>query len=197
MANTFISKLVYFGRTLFDLTSDTVEPTKVLKDYTFHDKTGAPQTGTCTFDADTSDATATENSMIADATAYARGTKLTGKIPNKGAVDLEISDINAEVPIEYGVHDGSGVAKISAAEKAKGIGANIRKGIIFLGIVGEMEGTEGVNAQSKTVTSSNVQQEVLPDSANGYTHLASVIVNPVSYVESDNSAGGITVTIGA
>lgn len=196
MANPFISKLVYYGRTLFDLTGDTVASDKVLKDYTFHDKTGAPQSGTCTFDADTSDATATENSLVADSTAYARGVKLTGKIPNKGKVDIEVSNINDELPIDYGVHDGSGRVTISAAEKAKVIAANIRKGITLLGVPGEMEGTESVNAQSKTVVSSNVQQEVLPDTNQGYTHLASVIVQPIPYVESDNAAGGITVTIG-
>lgn len=197
MANTFISKLVYFGKTLFDLTGDTVESAKVLKDYTFHDKTGAPGVGTCTFDADTSDATATENSMIADAIAYARGVRITGKIPNKGKKDIAISAITDEIAIEYGVHDGSGRAAISATEKAKIIAANIRKGVSILGVAGEMEGTEGVNAQSKTVTASNEQQEVLPDTSEGYNYLASVIVNPVSYTETDNSAGGITVTIGA
>lgn len=57
MANKNISKVVYGGKTLIDLTADTVTADKVLKNYTTHDKSGAPITGTCTFDADTSDAT--------------------------------------------------------------------------------------------------------------------------------------------
>lgn len=195
MANTFISKLIYYGKTLFDLTGDTVEPTKVLKDYSFHDKTGAPQTGTCTYDADTSEATATENSMIDGVTAFARGSKITGKIPNKGAVNVEISRADDEIAIDYGVHDGSGVVRISAAEKAKLIAANIRAGVTLLGIVGTMSGSEGVKAQSKTVTPSKDGTEILPD--DGYTHLASVVINAIPYIESDNAAGGITVTIGA
>lgn len=56
MANKNISKVVYGGKTLIDLTADTVTADKVLKNYTTHDKSGAPITGTCTFDADTSDA---------------------------------------------------------------------------------------------------------------------------------------------
>lgn len=195
MANTFISKLIYYGKTLFDLTGDTVEPTKVLKDYSFHDKTGAPQTGTCTYDADTSEATATENSMIDGATAFARGSKITGKIPNKGAVNVEISSADDEIAIDYGVHDGSGVVRISSAEKAKLIAANIRAGVTLLGIVGTMSGSEGVKAQSKTVTPSKDGTEILPDE--GYTHLASVVINAIPYVEEDNAAGGITIKIGA
>ena len=34
----------------------------------------------------------------------------------------------------------------------------------------------------------------MPD--DGYTHLSQVTVNPIPYAESDNSAGGKTVTIG-
>ena len=38
------------------------------------------------------------------------------------------------------------------------------------------------------------EQVILPDS--GYTHLSQVTVEAIPYVESDNSAGGKTVTIG-
>lgn len=57
-----------------------------------------------------------------------------------------------------------------------------------------MTGSEGVKAQAKTVTPSSVQQTVLPDA--GYTHLSQVTVAKIPYVESENSAGGTTVTIG-
>ena len=47
MAETkHINKVVYGGRTLVDLTGDTATADKVLKDLTFHDKTGATVTGT-------------------------------------------------------------------------------------------------------------------------------------------------------
>ena len=73
-----INKVVYGGKTLIDLTGDTATADKVLKDLTFHDKTGATVTGTCTFDVDSGDATVAVAEMLAGKTAYARGTKLTG-----------------------------------------------------------------------------------------------------------------------
>lgn len=41
-----ISKVVYNGKTLIDLTSDTVSANTLLKGYVAHDKTGAIITGT-------------------------------------------------------------------------------------------------------------------------------------------------------
>ena len=58
------SKVVYFGEVLMDLTNDTVEPSKLLKGFTAHDKSGAPIVGTSTFDADTQDATATAAEIL-------------------------------------------------------------------------------------------------------------------------------------
>ena len=46
----YVSKVVYFGETLIDLTSDTVEASKILSGFTAHDKSGAPITGTSTWD---------------------------------------------------------------------------------------------------------------------------------------------------
>lgn len=48
MADKNISKVVYGGKTLIDLTADTVTADKLLSTYTAHDKTGATITGTCT-----------------------------------------------------------------------------------------------------------------------------------------------------
>lgn len=57
-----------------------------------------------------------------------------------------------------------------------------------------MSGTEGATPQSKTVTPSTSQQTILPDE--GYNYLSQVVVEAIPYTESENSAGGITVTIG-
>jgi len=57
-----------------------------------------------------------------------------------------------------------------------------------------MSGTEGAKPQSKTVTPSTQAQTVLPDT--GYNYLSQVTVAAIPYVESENTAGGTTVTIG-
>lgn len=195
-SNQYNSKVVLAsGEILMDLTPDTVDPAHVLNGYTFHDKAGAPQTGSCTYDSDTSEDTAAVGEILAGKTAHARGSKLTGTMPNNGAQTGEIATKDGTVTIKQGYHDGSGSVSIADAEKAKLIPANIREGITVLGVEGIMSGSEDVVAQSKTVTPKFTQQEITPD--NGYTHLASVTVASITVSYSDNSAGGKTVTIGA
>ena len=189
-----INKVVYGGKTLIDLTGDTVTADKVLEGFTTHDKSGASITGTCTFDVNSGDATVSVAEMLTGKTAYARGTKLTGTMPNNGAVTGKISTKDGAYTIPHGYHDGSGKVSIDATEQAKIIAQNIREGVTILGVEGSMSGSEGVKAQAKTVTPSSVQQTILPDA--GYTHLSQVTVAKIPYVESENSAGGTTVTIG-
>ena len=60
MANTaeYNNKVVLStGEVLIDLTGDTIDAAHALAGYKFHDKTGATVTGSCTYDADTSDDT--------------------------------------------------------------------------------------------------------------------------------------------
>lgn len=189
-----ISKVIYGGNTLIDLTGDTNTPEKTLKGYTFHGADGEAKTGTCTFDADTQDATAMDAEILLGKTAYVNGVKKTGTMKNNGAVSLKITSKAQKVNIAQGYHDGSGTAEIDSTEQAKLIPSNIRDGITILGVEGTMSGTEGAKAQSKTVTPSTEQQVILPDS--GYNYLSQVTMEAIPYVESDNSAGGTTVTIG-
>lgn len=188
-----INKIVYGNQTLIDLTADTVSADKLLKDTTAHDKSGAVITGTCTYDSDTQDATVAVAEMLEGKTAYARGTKLTGTMPNKGAVTGTISTKEEEFTIPMGFHDGSGKVSIASTEQAKLIPANIREGITVLGVEGTMSGTEDANPQAKTVTPSIEAQSILPDE--GYNYLSQVTVEAIPYTETDNSAGGKTVTI--
>lgn len=188
------SKIVYGGRTLIDLTGDTITKDKLLKGFTAHGADGEIITGNCTYDSDTTDATVAVAEMLKDKTAYARGAKLTGTMPNNGAVAGKITTKDSKYNVPQGYHDGSGTVEILATEQAKLIPGNIRKGVTILGVEGNMSSTEGVNAQSKTVTPAVEEQVVLPD--DGYNYLAQVTVGAIPYVESDNAAGGKTITIG-
>ena len=192
--NANVNKVIYGGKTLIDLTADTVTADKVLEGITYHDKSGASGTGTCTYDSDTSDATVAVAEVLKDKTFYARGTKATGTMPNNGAVTGNISAKAQKFTIAQGYHDGSGYVQIATTEQEKLIATNIRQGVTILGVEGSMSGSEGVVAQSKTVTPTTTTQTVMPD--DGYTHLSQVTVDPIPYAESDNSAGGKTVTIG-
>lgn len=188
------SKIIYGGQVLMDLTADTVTKDKLLKGYTAHGADGEPITGSCTYDADTQDATAAKAEILDGRTAYARGVKVTGSMPNNGAVAGEISTRDGVYTIPQGYHDGSGTAGISEAERAKLISTNIRKGVTILGVEGAMDSNEGEKAQEKTVTPKSTAQTVTPDA--GFTCLSSVTVEGIPYTESNNAAGGVTVTIG-
>ena len=194
-SNEYINKVIYGGNTLIDLTGDTVTADKILLGYTAHAASGEPITGTCEYDADTSDATAAVAEVLATKTFYKNGSKLTGTMPNRGAVTGTISTKAGTYTIQNGYHDGSGTVGIDATEQAKIIAENIRAGVQILGVTGTMSGSEDVNAQAKTVTPTTASQTITPDT--GYNYLSQVTVNAIPYTETDNAAGGKTVTIAA
>lgn len=188
-----ISKVVYGAQTLIDLTADTITADKVLTGYTAHGKDGEQISGTCAFDVNSQDATAQVAELLTGKTAYARGAKLTGTMPNNGGVTGTISTVAGQYTIAQGYHDGSGKVSIDSTEQAKIIPSNIKQGVEILGVTGTLETSGSVTAQTKSVTPSTQQQVVLPDA--GYDYLSQVTVAAIPYSESPNSAGGITVTI--
>lgn len=193
MANQNVNKVIYGGTTLIDLTADTVTASDLASGVTAHDKSGATITGTNTYDSDTSDDTAAVAEILSGKTAHARGTQLTGTMPNNGAVTGTITTKAGTYTVPQGYHDGSGTVSISSTEQAKIIATNIRQGVTVLGVTGTMSGSEDVRAQSKTVTPLTSSQTITPDT--GYNYLSQVTVSAIAYVETDNSAGGKTVTI--
>lgn len=187
------NKIIYGGQTLIDLTSDTVTPSTLLAPAKAHDKSGAIITGTCTFDSDTTDATATVAEILLSKTAYARGSKITGTMPNNGAITGTITTKAGQYTVPQGYHDGSGKVSIAATEQSKIIATNIRQGITILGVEGTMSGTEDVNAESATATPATSSQTIVP--SEGYNYLSQVTIAAIPYVETQNSAGGYTATI--
>lgn len=195
MANQFVNKVVLSnGTTLIDLTGDDVTAASVLSGITFHLPSGATSTGTCDYDADTSDATATAAEILATKTAYKNGSKLTGTMPNRGGVTGTISTKAGTYTIPQGYHDGSGSVGIDSTEQAKIIATNIREGITILGVEGTMSGSEDMHAQAKNVTPTFASQTISPDT--GYNCLSQVTVAAIPVAYSDNAQGGQTCTIG-
>lgn len=188
------NKVIYNGTVLIDLTTDTVTADKILTTYTAHDKTGNIITGTCDFDVNSKDATVGVSEILKGKTAYAAGKKLTGTMPNNGAVSLTIDTVAGVVKIPQGYHDGSGTVKILTTEQAKLIAENIKQGITILGITGTLEPSSAIKVTTKTVTPSATRQTITAGA--GYDYMSEVTVEAIPYAETDNPQGGITVTIG-
>lgn len=196
MANQYVNKVIYGGNTLIDLTSDTVTANDVLKNVTFHLPSGAVGTGACEFDVDSSDCTATVAEVLATKTFAKGGSVLTGTMPNRGAVSGTISSKATPYTIPQGYHDGSGTVGLDSASSTALVANNIRENVTILGVTGTMSGSEGMKPQSKTVTPTTTAQTIMPDSPT-YNCLSAVTVNAIPYTETDNAAGGKTVTIAA
>lgn len=194
MANQFKNKVIYNGTVLIDLTPDTVTADKILASYTAHDKSGNTITGTCDYDVNSKDATVGVAEILKGKTAYAGGKKLTGTMPNNGAVSLTIDTVDGTVKIPQGYHDGSGTVQIITEEQAKLIADNIRQGITILGVTGTLEPSSAIRVTPKTVTPKATKQTIT--AGEGFDYISEVTVEAIPYAETDNPQGGVTVTIG-
>lgn len=137
-----INKIYFGNRLLIDLTKDTVSEGSLLYGKTAHDKTGSVIRGTCRFDVDSSDATATKDDILEGLTAYIKGSKINGTMVNQGSVYELFRNKDDVYIIPKGYHDGTGLIEISQEEKEKIIPENILEGITILGVEGVAKPSE-------------------------------------------------------
>lgn len=196
MPNNYINKVIFGNETLIDLTDDDVSRSDVLAGKKFHLPSGEATTGTCNYDAYTSDATVNASEILATKTAYKNGNKIVGTMANNGAITGTISTKTGQYTVPQGYHDGSGKVSIDSTEQAKLIAENIRSGITILGVEGSMSGNEGVKATSANITPYTTAQTITPSDLGDYNSITQINVSAIAYTETDNEFGGVTVQIG-
>lgn len=195
-SNQYVNKVIFGSDVIMDISSDTVAANKLLSGFTAHDHTGAPITGECTFDSDTTDADATTDEILSGKYAYVNKSKLQGTMTNRGEVHYTLSARDSEVNIPQGYHDGSGGIGLSSADKSALVAANVRQGITVLGIEGTMSNMEGVKATSASITPYTTAQTIVPTDLGNFNSITQISVSAIAKTETDNLAGGKTVTIG-
>ena len=194
MPNQYVNKVVYGGETLIDLTQDTVSADKLLSGYTAHDRSGAVISGSCTYDANTGDANAVASELLLNKTAYVNGAKVTGTMPNRGGSNVTITS-KSGTTISNGYYDGSGKAIIDSTSATNLVASNIRNGVSILGVTGTLSAEDTLTVGPVSVTPYTTEQTITA-AGHDLDYITQVTVAAIAYSETDNSAGGKTVTIG-
>ena len=193
-SSNIINKVIYDGDVLIDLTNDTITVADVINSKTFHLASGATATGSCTYDADTKDATANAAEILSGKTAYKNGAKVTGSMANRGGNNIIVSSI-AGTTIASGYYDGSGKAAIDSTSASNLTATNIRSGITILGVEGTLSAEDELTVGAVSVTPTTSQQVITAASEN-LDYITQVTVAAIPYNETTNAAGGYTATIG-
>ena len=183
------------GTVLIDISTDTAEREDVLVGKYFHLKTGERTSGACDYDSNTTDANATASEILATKTAYVNKNKITGSMPNNGAVSGTLTTKDQTYTIPAGYHSGLGSVSISQTERNKIIASNILNGVTILGVTGEVSPSSDITSGAVSATPYLTAQTILPSSI-GKDYISQVSIGAIAITESDNAAGGKTVTIG-
>lgn len=192
--NTYVNQVGFAdGTILIDLTSDTAVAADVASGKYFHLATGERVQGSSTKDSDTTDANALASEILSGKTAYVNKNKITGEMTNQGAVSATLATASGVYVVPAGYHNGLGTVSIDSTEQGKIIASNIKSGVTILGVEGTYSG-EAVTATSISVTPYLTSKTYLPPS--GYDYISQATVAAIAIAESDNAAGGKTVTIG-
>ena len=99
--------------------------------------------------------------------------------------------------ISFSPRTGGGSVYIDSTEQAKIIAGNIKNGVEILGVTGTYTGSELIKATAGSGTPAATSQVILPSSAGDYDYFTQFTIDAIPYSETDNAAGGKTVTIGA
>ena len=183
------------GTVLIDLTTDTAVASDVASGKYFHLATGERVQGSSTKDSDTTDANALASEILSGRTAYVNKNKITGEMTNQGAVSATLATVSGTYTVPAGYHNGLGSVSIDSTEQAKIIESNIKSGITILGVTGTYTGSSTVTAGAVSAVPYLTSQTILPSSIDK-DYISEVIIAEIAVVESDNAAGGKTVTIG-
>lgn len=192
--NQYVNKVVYDGDTLIDLTSDTVDASHLLKNYTAHDRSGATITGSCEYDTKTTDANAVASEILSGKTAYVNKVKVTGSMTNNGSNNVTVTGTSGTT-IPAGYYDGSGKAVLDSTSSTNLTANNIRQGVTILGVTGSLSSEDSLTVDAISVTPTSSQQ-VITAASQDLDYITQVTVAAIPYTESDNQQGGKTVTIG-
>lgn len=198
MADNIINKVIYAGRTLIDLSGDTVTASDVINSKRFHAADGTIKTGSCAYTVDASGVTATASEVLTGKT-FGKGSEVvTGSMPNRGKQQGTISTKAQSVTIQNGYHDGSGGVSIDSTEQAKIVAGNIKNGVTILGVEGTYTGSELIKATTGSATPASTQQVILPSDVGDYDYFTQFTVAAIPYTETLTTgfAAAYTATIG-